>query len=347
MFQKILHNYGINNAEVVAFGNGLINNTFLVKHVGGTYILQRINQAVFKKPHDIAANLETIGKYLAATHPGYLFIAPCATTSGATLVELNGAYRLFPFLQNSTTYSVVQSPRLAFEAARQFALFTHNLQHFNAQGLAITLPDFHNLQLRYQQFNQACKNGNAERIKKCENEIDLLHGFSQIAKTYSEITRSGHFAVRVTHHDTKISNVLFKEENGVCVIDLDTVMPGYFISDVGDMMRTYLSPVSEEETDLQKIEIRTDYFTAIVRGYLSAMSDSLSAVEKKHFVYAGKFMIYMQALRFLTDYLLNDVYYTTTYANQNLNRAKNQIQLLRLLVEKEDFLNQAVADIAT
>jgi len=130
------------------------------------------------------------------------------------------------------------------------------------------------------------------------------------------------------------------------VIDLDTVMPGYFISDVGDMMRTYLSPVSEEEKDFSTISIRNDFFNAIVRGYLDEMSQELSDVEKAHFVYAGKFMIYMQAIRFLTDYLNNDRYYTPRYEGHNYIRAGNQAVLLQKLTEKETVLNNMVKEYA-
>ncbi len=163
--------------------------------------------------------------------------------------------------------------------------------------------------------------------------------------TYTHILQNKSFALRVTHHDTKISNVLFDaSDNGRCVIDLDTVMPGYFISDVGDMMRTYLCPVSEEETDLSQIMVREDYFQAIITGYLSAMQPLLSRDEKQHFVYAGKFLIYMQALRFLTDYLNNDVYYKPRYEHHNAVRAENQAVLLQKLLEKEALLNGIVAD---
>ena len=153
------------------------------------------------------------------------------------------------------------------------------------------------------------------------------------------------FKKRVTHHDTKISNVLFDaQDKGLCVIDLDTVMPGYFISDAGDMMRTYLSPAGEEETDYSKIDVRENYFDAIVQGYLSEMKDELSAEEKKYFVYAGKFMIYMQALRFITDYLNNDIYYGASYELHNLNRATNQLTLLNILTSKEEALNKHVTN---
>ena len=148
--------------------------------------------------------------------------------------------------------------------------------------------------------------------------------------------RNPAFHLRVTHHDTKIGNVLFdKDDKGLCVIDLDTAMPGYFISDAGDMMRTYLSPVSEEEKEINKIEIRDDFYRAIVQGYSDEMKDELTETENKNFFYAGKFMIYMQAVRFLTDYINDDVYYNITYPEHNFIRARNQLTLLQCLLEKK------------
>jgi Ser/Thr protein kinase RdoA (MazF antagonist) len=166
-----------------------------------------------------------------------------------------------------------------------------------------------------------------------------LKNYCSIADEFQALTKTGELKKRVTHHDTKISNVLFDEhDKGLCVIDLDTVMSGYFISDVGDMMRTYLSPVSEEESDFSKIEVRDEYFDAILGGYLGEMKDELTDLEKTLFVYAGKYMIYMQALRFLTDHLNKDRYYGAKYPGHNLVRANNQIDLLNKLIEKEDRL---------
>jgi thiamine kinase-like enzyme len=195
--------------------------------------------------------------------------------------------------------------------------------------------------LRYQQFQQSLKNGNRDRISKSAFSIELLQEQVDIVKEFEAIKQNPEFKLRVTHHDTKISNILFdKNKRGLCVIDLDTVMPGYFISDVGDMMRTYLSPVSEEEPYFSRIEVREEYFKAIVRGYLHEMHDELTSFEKNYFVYAGKYLIYMQALRFITDYFNNDVYYGAKYSDQNFVRANNQIVLLQKLLEKEEQLSK-------
>ena len=174
---------------------------------------------------------------------------------------------------------------------------------------------------------------------------DELLSYSEIVTEYENIIVNSNFKKRVTHHDTKISNVLFDDAGrGLCVIDLDTVMPGYFISDVGDMMRTYLSPVSEEEKDFNKIEIREDFYKAIVNGYYSEMKDVLTKTEKHYFFYAGTFMIYMQAIRFLKDYLNDDIYYGSKYPGHNLVRAGNQAILLKRLIEKKDILSDIIKE---
>ncbi len=206
-----------------------------------------------------------------------------------------------------------------------------------------TIPHFHDLNLRYNQFLKAIKDGNKNRIDYSEKIIQALQQHKNIVDTYNDSITNPSFKKRVTHHDTKISNVLFDENNtGICVIDLDTVMPGYFISDVGDMLRTYLSPAGEEEINFNLVEVRDEYFKAVAEGYLCEMKSELSPEEIHAFVYAGKFMIYMQALRFITDYLNNDIYYGSKYELQNSNRAQNQLYLLEHLIEKESYYNSIV-----
>ena len=251
---------------------------------------------------------------------------------------------MFNFVEGSVTFDIVDNAGIAFEGAKQFGNFTKLLSGFDCNKINITLPDFHNLTLRYKQFEQALKEGNKGRIKAAKPALLFIQSQEYIVDIFNSIQTDVDFKKRVTHHDTKISNVLFdKQGKGLCVIDLDTVMPGYFISDVGDMIRTYLSPVSEEENDYSKINIREEYFEAVVTSYLSEMQNELSEKEKQFFVYAGKFMIYMQAIRFLTDYFNNDSYYGARYEGHNLVRCNNQLELLRQLLAKEDILLRKVA----
>ncbi|MBN8862187.1 MAG: aminoglycoside phosphotransferase family protein [Sphingobacteriales bacterium] len=340
---SVLPAFGLNVAEcrIHPFGSGLINHTWKIEQGDEAYILQSINQAVFKRPGDIAHNLQLLGSYLQQHHPGYRFIAPLATPQGDTLVYTAGSgyYRLFPFVSGSHSVDVVTTPGQAYEAARQFGGFTRRLSGFPVEQLHITIPSFHDLTLRYQQFLKAVENGDRERRLQSADLIRQATLHADIVTEFSKIRQHSGFRLRVTHHDTKISNVLFDSAGkGLCVIDLDTVMPGYFISDLGDMMRTYLSPVSEEEKDVEKIEVRASFYQAIVEGYLSEMRDELSEAERVHLFYAGKFLIYMQALRFLTDHLNKDVYYGASYPGHNFYRARNQFALLQRLVEKESGL---------
>ena len=324
---------------VEPIGSGLINETWRIKGGVNDFILQKINHAIFTNPEAITKNVHNVSAYLKKHFPQYLFPKTLCAVNNDELIKLeeNGCYyRITHFVQNSHTIDTVQNTKQAFEAARQFGKFTNLLSKFPQDSLLETLPDFHNLTLRYEQFKQALQNGNEQKIEEAAELISFINSNKDIVDRYEAILKNPAFKKRVTHHDTKISNVLFDDnDNGLCVIDLDTVMPGYYISDVGDMLRTYLSPVSEEEKDFSKIIIREEYFQAIKKGYMSEMQEELSEEEKNHFIFAGKFMIYMQAIRFLTDHLNNDTYYGAKYPGQNFVRAGNQIILLQRLLELE------------
>ena len=332
--------------RIQSFGSGLINHTLKITCPDGSYILQCINTQVFKHPESIADNIAQLAYYLKTTAPDYLFVAPLPTISGQYLAHIDGEYyRLTHFVPGSHTVDSVAHVIQAYEAAKQFGRFTQLLQNFDLTALSYTLPDFHNLNLRITQFEVAKAKADANRMATAADAISLVESYKYIADAYAELKHNKSIPLRVIHHDTKINNVLFDDQNnGLCVIDLDTVMPGYFLSDIGDMMRTYLAEANEEETDLNKIEIRMNVFAAIYAGYIQEMGASLTYYEKSLFVYAGEMMIFMQALRFLTDYLNGDIYYLTTYAGQNLRRAQNQLTLLQKYVEAENGFNTVIAE---
>ena len=326
--------------EVKPLGEGLINHTYMVQSGNDAYVLQKINTAVFKNPVAIAHNIQLIAGYLAAHSPDYFFVAPASSVHGNQMEYINeGYYRVFPYVKGSHAKSVVQNEEQAYEAGYQFGLFTNVLNGLDATDLQITIPDFHNLTLRYEQFCNALLYGNKDRIIQSENQIKFLQDHKWIVDFFETIKTNSNFKLRATHHDTKISNLLFDEnDKGICVIDLDTLMPGYFISDLGDMFRTYLCAVSEEETDFSKISVRPTIYKAIVRGYLKGAGNMLSKDEADQIYYAGLFMIYMQALRFLTDFINDDVYYGAKYPLHNYNRALNQIKLLEDYINKKELL---------
>ncbi|MBP6688252.1 MAG: aminoglycoside phosphotransferase family protein, partial [Lacibacter sp.] len=314
MLEFVIRRYGLKRDELHMFplGNGLINSTWKLSVDGKDYVLQKVNDEVFKKPENIDWNLNLIAAHLQQYYPEYNLLQPIFALDGSTLVQKSEHeyFRMFPFIPDSHSKDVVETPEQAFQAAARFGKFTNMLAGISVDELKITIPDFHNLSLRYQQFLAALATGDKNRIKEADELIQFIKLNNHIVRDFEKLTSGTGFKIRATHHDTKISNVLFDSyNNGICVIDLDTVMPGYFISDLGDMMRTYLSPVSEEESDFSMIEVRDEFYEAIVSGYFNEMKNELTEEVKKYFFYSGTFMIYMQAIRFLTDYLNNDVYY--------------------------------------
>lgn len=328
---KVLKKYGIFNYEFRPFGKGLINDTWQVIADGETFILQRINQKVFENPEWIDENVRKIAEFLSKTHSDYFLPVPVKTVEGKGLVNEKDNYlRLISFVKNSITLQFAETGLEAYEAAAQFSKFVFFLSDFPVDTLHVTIHDFHNLDLRFKQFEDAVQSGNPVRIKESQYWIDFLIDHKFILDEYDQLIAGDMLKKRVMHHDTKISNVLFDEDKrGLCVIDLDTVMPGYFISDLGDMMRNYLSLANEEETDFKKVKVREDVYAAVCEGYLKYLPAELSESEKSHFHFSGSFMIYMQALRFLADYINNDVYYGAAYPQHNLNRAINQCVLLK------------------
>lgn len=349
VIDSILRAYGIvsGDSRIEPLVGGLINRTWKITSGAKQYILQRVNTNVFKKPYELAENISMLKQYLEERSPGYLFVAPLKSLGDEDIVhdQQEGYFRLYPFVQGSHTINVVTTSGQAFEAALQFGKFTRLLCGFDSSRLHFTIPDFHNLTLRYYQFEEALIRGNVSRIKESQQLVKDINSNRQILESFEKLSQSSLVKHRVTHHDTKISNVLFdSQDKGICVIDLDTVMSGYFISDLGDMMRTYLSPANEEAKDFTKIDVRDDFFRAIVDGYLCCMKEELSAEEQGLIFYSGLFLIYMQAIRFLTDYFNNDVYYGAAYPDQNLVRAGNQICLLKRMMEKKEVLQGIVSE---
>jgi Ser/Thr protein kinase RdoA (MazF antagonist) len=324
--------FGWTNVHSSTITSGLINHTWKIDADQGEFILQRINTNIFASPEKIDANIGMIAAYLEKKSPDYLFTIPVTTIDGNRLVEApNQVFRAFNYIPNTNTISIVETADQAKEAAQTFASFTKALIDFPIDQLHITLPDFHQLDLRYHQFEKAVQSNNTDRINQSKAIIHALENQKNLVNQFNQYIANKAAYKRVMHHDTKISNILFDERGkGLCVIDLDTVMPGFLFSDVGDMFRTYISPVSEEEQNLDKIEVRKDFVEAIYEGYTSELKDAITQFELDHFYLSGEILIYMQSLRFITDYLQNDVYYGKKYPDHNLVRALNQYRLLEL-----------------
>lgn len=321
-------------------GGGLINHTFRVNVNGNEpFLLQQINRNVFPQPLDVQENYIRIWEYARKHANGVRLPAPLFTKDAASMYidDHENHWRAFEFLQHTRSYPVAGTPAQAAETARTFAAFTASFGAFDAAQLKPVIPGFHDLALRYQQFETSLQHGNTARMKSTAAMIRALQERSRYRDLYTSIIHSADYPVRVMHHDAKIANILFGEADGqvICPVDFDTVMPGYFFSDLGDMIRSMASCVDENSTELETLCIRTDFYKAILDGYLSVMAAQFTETEKRNIHYAGIIMTYMQALRFLTDYLNNDIYYRISHPEHNHERALNQLTLLEKL---ESFL---------
>lgn len=316
---ELLKQFGI-SGNAVPIGSGHINKTYKV----GSYILQRINSNVFKNPRDIASNLEHARQYLAQNHPDYLFIAPIKN------VEYKGEYwRLYPYIEGSYTIDEAKTVEQAYDAAKAFGRFGDLMRGTDLSLYKPTIRNFHDLQLRYEQFLSALASSSEAARVTASGEIASAIQHKNLVDHYNSVIRANTLVPGIFHNDTKINNVLFDgtTHKAIAVIDLDTVMEGYFIYDLGDLVRTIVSPVSEEEKDIDKIVVRKEFYDAVIDGYMSGMKN----IDKSMASFAGKMMTYIMALRFLADYLRGNTYYHVTYPDQNLVRARNQLRLLELL----------------
>ena len=348
---EVLKAYGYTKENIVItqIGTGLINRTYLLSPPAEEkkYILQNINTSVFKSPQAIADNLKAIADYLKENYPDYLFVKPIATQNGEEMAIVNNEYwRMLPYVANTVSLDVLTEPQQAYEAAKQFGKLSRLLNNFDASILKPTISGFHDLALRFEQFTLALSTTTECLQSQAKPQIDDALEHKYILDYFKSYSHRVDFPDRVMHHDTKISNVLLNAQSfeGVCVIDLDTIMPGKFISDLGDMMRTYLCAFSENETDLDKIKIRLPYFEAMIKGYLSEMKTILTETEKELILFSGKYIVYMQALRFLTDFLNGNNYYSISYPAQNLDRTKNQFELLQELSRNEKELQDIIEE---
>jgi hypothetical protein len=338
-FSNILVAFGLdaNHFTIEQSNNGLINQTFVVTHLNSSkrYILQQLNTAIFKNPIAIAENIKLAATAILVVEENYPVIKINPTIKGNDYFvdEDNNHWRLIDFIENTTSISSITTVERAFQTAYSFGKFTSLLQIANTENFIPAIPDFHNLDIRFEQFKTAYANADNVRKSKAKDCIDYLLSGIEIVNIFNKIEKEMLIPKRIIHADTKISNILF-DANSLepkAVIDWDTIMPGYFISDLGDMIRTMVCEAGENETNLDNIIFRKEYHQAIISGYKDAIA--LTENELNLLSYAGKLMTYMQAMRFLTDYLNHDVYYSITYSEQNLDRAKNQCRLLHVLEE--------------
>ncbi len=325
------------------FGTGHIHETYLLESGDkdrSRYILQRLNIHVFKKPESVQDNISRILKYLKKSggeDHGFRDLEMIETGEGKTAhIDREGNYwRCFHFIEDTITLEKAENPEQAFEGGRSFGYFAARLKDYDPRRLHVTIPDFMNVEWRQKQLAYAELTNPGQRLKKVQPELKRIRNLSEIPEQFIRIRQA--LPDRVTHNDTKITNILFDEKTGkgISVIDLDTVMTGTLLTDFGDMVRTFTILGKEDATDPELYDCREDLFGGLALGFTEAVSAIITDIEKANLLLGAQVVIYMQAIRFLTDYLNGDMYYKTAYPEQNLSRTLNQLGVLGSLLEKE------------
>jgi len=330
--------------EAVPFGNGHIHDTYAACFTNGNsgvhrYILQRINTNVFREPLKVMENIEKVTAHLRQRilaeggNPDRetLTLVPTIDNRSTYIDETGGTWRAMVFIEGAQTYQAVTNLDLFTHAAHAFGRFQKHLADFPANELHITLPNFHNTPWRLQNFIQAMEDNAVGRLKTIRTETAFLMRRTNQAGNLLELEKQGRIPLRVTHNDTKLDNVMIDDltGKGICVIDLDTVMPGSALYDFGDAVRSAANTGAEDEPDLSKVQFDLNVFERFVEGYLSEVGDTLTKDELDNLAFSAWLIAYELALRFLGDYLNGDIYFRINRPNQNLDRARTQIKLLQ------------------
>ena len=325
-------------------GNGHINTTYLVTtKEGDCYVLQKINDHVFKDVDKLMSNIYLATKFLS--EKGYETLEIVKTKDHKLYYQdEDGYYRLYTYIKDVICYEGVEDLDAVYNAAKAFGALHKSLFDFPAKSLYEVIPNFHNTEKRYADFLMAVNFNVCNRVRKCQKEIDAINKFNNLYSLINNCIKSGEVKLGVTHNDPKINNVLFdKDTNKIrAVIDLDTVMPGSFLYDYGDALRSLMTGEYEDSKNLNKIQVDFDIFENYTRGYLSEMNNYLTSKEKELLPFSVFLLTAELAIRFLTDYLQGDTYFHTAYPEHNLVRARTQVKLMNDLYEQMDSLKAIV-----
>ena len=333
------------------YGSGHINDTYCAVFDDAgkpvRYILQRINGNIFKKPVALMENIQRVTSHLATQSAGepdssrrVLTLIP-AQDGRAFFEDPDGSHwRAYHFIENAGTYDAIESPEQAFQAAKAFGRFQQLLADLPAPRLHDTIPDFHHTPKRFAALERAIADDVAGRAAEARREIEFAFAREQLAR----ILLDANLPERVTHNDTKLNNVMIDDVTGegICVIDLDTVMPGLAPYDFGDMVRAATSPALEDERDLSRVTMQFNMFEALARGYLTSAGSFLIKEEKEYLVSSGKVITFETGIRFLTDYLAGDTYYKVHREGHNLDRCRTQFKLIESMEQQEEAMNKLV-----
>ena len=339
------------------FGSGHINDTYRITmldhEVEVRYIVQWINHHVFKNPAALMANIERVTAHLhrklAAAGVGDTSrraLTLVRTRDGACLaVDAGGnTWRCFKAIEGVRSVNQIETPQQGYEAARAFGEFQKLLSDLPPPRLLDTIPDFHHTRSRFDALRAAIAADAAGRVAQARPEIEFVLAREAMVDVLLAAQERGEIPERVTHNDTKLNNILLDETSGVgiCVIDLDTVMPGLTLYDFGDLCRTATCPTAEDETDLSKVEMLPEMFAALVQGYLSSAGEFLCRAEREQLAFSARLITFEIGLRFLADYLQGDIYFKIHRPGHNLDRARVQFKMVDSFERHEEQMQAIV-----
>ncbi|MGO9204436.1 MAG: phosphotransferase enzyme family protein [Limisphaerales bacterium] len=352
IYGEILH------AETFKIGH--INETYSATYdQGGTrvrYIHQKVNKTVFRNPPELMKNLMRVTTHIrhkleAQTADDItrrsLIVIPTRDGHSHFRSRAGEYWRTFVFVEGAQTFEAVQTPQQAFEAGRAFGEFQLLLVDLPGDRLTETIPDFHHTRKRFAAFLEALTKDHFNRAKDAQPEIAVVLKHEALADVILDAMQKGRIPERITHNDTKFNNVMLDTRTGkaVCVVDLDTVMPGCALYDFGDMVRTTTSPTLEDEPDLSKVKMHMPMFRKLAEGYLSTAGQFLTKTERDLIPFSGKLITFEIGLRFLTDFLSGDTYFRIHRPDHNLDRCRTQFRLLDSVERQEEAMLRSIESI--
>lgn len=356
---KVCSNFNIvgEPKSCVRFGEGHINYTFLLTTLEGEkerkYVLQRINNRIFPRVDKLMRNIELVTEFTRSK------IRECggdADRESLTLVYTKDGksymydeqskeyFRVYKFIDDAISYQLAKSPELFYYSAVAFGNFANRLADFNASELFEVIPDFHNTVKRFNDFLSSIKENKSNKASSVKKEIDFVLARENYCSRIVELLKSGAMPMRVTHNDTKLNNVMLDSITGkpVAVVDLDTVMPGSICYDFGDSIRFGCNTALEDEKDLNMVNFDLELFESYVKGYLGAVGQNITDIEKENLAFGAILMTYECGMRFLSDHLDGDVYFNVKRENHNLDRARTQFKLVEEMEKVYDKMQEIV-----
>ena len=349
--KEVWHQFNL-EVESEPYGNGHINETYYVESQPST-IMQRINTNIFKHPDQVMQNIVSVTEHLrkkiiaSGGNPMRETLTVIPTHDGKPFYqdENGNAYRMYYFIKDAKSFDKAETPEMFAASAHAFGKFQRMLADFPAHTLYETIPNFHDTGDRLRQFREALENNVAGRADSVREEIDFVLSRASYVTRITDAIAEGTVPLRVTHNDTKLNNVMLDEvtHEPVCVIDLDTVMPGSLLYDYGDSLRFGASTGAEDETDLSKIEFDLTYFEAYTKAFMEELGDTLTAKERELLPFSALLMTFECGMRFLADHLNGDTYFRIHRPNHNLDRCRTQFKLVADMEKKMDEMAAIVA----